>query len=103
MRLGEEIDEGAARIPSGLVGALGLPLLYSMSSGLCCSVTGLVAAALLTFAPDAILWGGRARMYTLLQLLVLLASFSLYQGGVKSQSRGYRYLFLLSFWGAVFP
>ena len=95
-------SEAAARIPSVLVGALTVPLLYFVGSRLRSSVTGLVACALLTFAPDAILWGGRARMYTLLQLFVLLASFSLYQGVIKSQSRGYRYFFLLSFWGAVF-
>ena len=95
-------SEKAARIPSVLLGALTVPLLYFVGSRLRSSVTGLVACALLTFAPDAILWGGRARMYTLLQLFVLLASFSLYQGVIKSQSRGYRYLFLLSFWGAVF-
>lgn len=95
-------SERAARIPSVLVGALTVPLLYFVGNRLRSSVTGLLASALLTFAPDAILWGGRARMYTLLQLLVLLASFSFYQGVIKSQRGGYRYLFFLSFWGAVF-
>jgi hypothetical protein len=34
---------------------------------------GLMAAAIVAVAPSAVLWGGRARMYTLLQVWVLLA------------------------------
>jgi len=36
---------------------------------------GLVAATLMAVAPTAVLWGGRARMYALLQLLVLLTLY----------------------------
>ena len=41
---------------------------------------GLVAATLMAVAPTAVLWGGRARMYALLQLLVLLTLYCAFAG-----------------------
>jgi hypothetical protein len=41
---------------------------------------GLLAATLLAVAPAAVLWGGRARMYTLLQGLVLLTLYLAFNG-----------------------
>ena len=49
--------------------------------------TGLIAAAMLAFAPDAILWGGRARMYSLLLVWVLLASDAALSGAVRDSRR----------------
>jgi len=56
--------------------------------------TGLLAAALMALDPSAIIWAGRARAYTLQQVLVLLAILWLYR-------RRYM-LFALAFVGAVF-
>lgn len=55
------------------------------------TLTGLLAAAVLAFAPDAILWGGRARMYSLLLVGVLLASDAALRGAVQNH-RGWRVL-----------
>jgi len=49
--------------------------------------TGLLAAAVLAFAPDAILWGGRARMYSLLLVWVLLASDAAMRGALQPSRR----------------
>lgn len=91
-------SEGAARLPSVLAGVLSVALIYLLGRRLFSPAVGLVAAALLTFAPEAIVWSGRARMYALLQLLVLLAALFLYE----IERPKYRWALLLSFWGAVF-
>lgn len=91
-------SEGTARLPSVLAGVLSVALIYLLGRRLFSPAVGLVAAALLTFAPEAIVWSGRARMYALLQLLVLLAALSLYE----IERPEYRWAFLLSLWGAVF-
>jgi len=91
-------SEGAARLPSVLVGVFSVALIYLLGRRLFSPAVGLVAATLLTFAPEAIVWSGRARMYALLQLLVLLAALFLYE----IERPKYRWAFLLSFWGAVF-
>lgn len=91
-------SEGVARLPSVLVGVLSVALIYLLGRRLFSPAVGLVAAALLTFSPEAIVWGGRARMYSLLQLFVLLVAFFLH----KVERPKYRWAFLFSFWGAVF-
>ena len=64
---------------------------------------GLVAAALLALAPEAILWGGRVRMYAPLQFFVLLATVVFYFWVVREQDRPLcRLLFVLATWGALF-
>ncbi len=55
------------------------------------AATGLLAAAALALAPDAILWGGRARMYSLLLVWVLLASDAALSGALQN-SRQWRLL-----------
>ncbi len=46
---------------------------------------GLLAATLLAVAPAAVLWGGRARMYTLLQVWVLLTLYFAFAGVTARQ------------------
>ena len=62
--------------------------------------TGLLAAALLAVAPAAVLWGGRARMYALLQLLVLLTLYFAYTGALHDRP-GRRRLALVCYLGAT--
>jgi hypothetical protein len=56
----------------------------------------LVAAALLAFSPEGIVWGGRARMYALAQLLVLLLAFLVYEGSQREGRSRLRWLALLT-------
>ncbi len=62
--------------------------------------TGLLAATLLAVAPTAVLWGGRARMYALLQLLVLLTLYFVYTGALDDRP-GWRRLALVCYLGAT--
>ena len=61
---------------------------------------GLIAAAALSVAPSAVVWGGRARMYTLLQVWVLLAVTLGLAGAIEGR-RLRRWLALLCFLGAA--
>jgi len=94
-----------ARIPSIMISVFTIPVLYFVGKRIFSAPVGLMAAALLTFDLQAITWGGRARMYPLLQLFVLLSLFFFYEGVVKpetSRAAKYRWLFSLSFMGAIF-
>jgi len=92
------------RLPVLLLSTAAIPLLYwtgwrifGRRPG-----AGLVAAALLAFAPEAILWGGRLRMYATLQFFVQLAVLIFYLWVVEKQDRpALRLLFVLAFWGAL--
>ncbi|MGD8791296.1 MAG: glycosyltransferase family 39 protein [Anaerolineae bacterium] len=67
------------------------------------AAAGLLAAALLAFAPEAILWGGRVRMYGPLQFFALLATVLFYLWVVEEQDRpAYRLLFVLAYWASLF-
>jgi len=62
--------------------------------------TGLLAATLLAVAPSAVQWGGRARMYALLQLLVLLTLYFAYAGALDDRP-WWRRLALVCYLGAT--
>jgi len=72
----------AARLPSLLIGTFTVPLLYWVGRRWLSPGAGLVAAALLAFSPEGIVWGGRARMYALAQLLVLILTLLVYEGSL---------------------
>jgi len=76
----EEALFSVARLPSLLIGTATVPLLYWIGRRWLSPLTGLIAAALLAVSPEGIVWGGRARMYALAQLLVLLLVFLVYEG-----------------------
>jgi 4-amino-4-deoxy-L-arabinose transferase-like glycosyltransferase len=71
-----------ARLPSLLIGTATVPLIYWIGSRWLSPLAGLVAAASLVFSPEGIVWGGRARMYALAQILVLLLAFLVYEGSL---------------------
>ncbi|MCK6624523.1 MAG: DUF4832 domain-containing protein [Anaerolineae bacterium] len=54
----------------------------------------LLATGLFAFSPEGMVWGGRARMYALATLLVLLAVFWAYRGAAYPAPARYR-------WGAI--
>jgi hypothetical protein len=68
-------SDEVARLPSLLISVLTLPLLYVVARNMLNRRVALFSVALLALAPEAVVWGGRARMYALLQLLALLALY----------------------------
>jgi 4-amino-4-deoxy-L-arabinose transferase-like glycosyltransferase len=92
----------AARLPVLLVSLLAVLLTWWVGRRWFSSPVGLLAATLLALTPDAIIWGGRARMYTPLQLFVLLALFFYWRGLAQGGSRRDLIVFTLCFLGALF-
>ena len=91
------------RLPVLLLSTVAIPLTYWFGRRLFSPAAGLVAAALLAFAPEAILWGGRVRMYAPLQLFVLFSTIAFYLWVVEEQERpAYRLLFVVAYWAALF-
>ena len=86
-------DETWARIPGLLVSLVGIVVVYAVGRRFFDTRVGLIGAAALALDPDCIVWGGRARMYGLLQLLVLLVVFLYYRGLTQDRARD-RYLAL---------
>jgi 4-amino-4-deoxy-L-arabinose transferase-like glycosyltransferase len=69
-----------ARLPSVLIGVTTVWLVYRVGENWFNARVGLMAAALLALAPQAVVWGGRARMYSLAQLLALGLAVLVYRG-----------------------
>jgi 4-amino-4-deoxy-L-arabinose transferase-like glycosyltransferase len=93
--LGDKAFFALSRLPSLLVGVVGVALLYRVGQRWLSVRAGLVAAALLAFSPEGVVWGARARMYGLAQLLVLALAFLVYEGSRGRGSARLRWLALL--------
>lgn len=76
------LEETWLRLPSLLIGMSTVIATFFVGRQLFSDGAGLVAAAAVAMDPEAIAWGGRVRMYALLQLLVLLAVYAFYQGAI---------------------
>lgn len=83
-----------ARWPSVILGTVTIPLIYSIGRKDNCQLTALLAAGLFAFSPEGMVWGGRARMYALATLLVLLTVIWAYRGALYPAPARYR-------WGAM--
>ncbi len=81
---GREVIRGT----SLLFGLLTVLLTWHVGRRWFSSGAGLLAATLLAVAPTAVLWGGRARMYTLLQGWVLLTLYLAFTGALAHRSPG---------------
>ena len=91
------------RLPVLIISTATIPLLYWFGRRAFSPAAGLIAAALLAFAPEAILWGGRVRMYAPLQFFVLLTTVVFFLWVVSAGDRRlYPVLFVLFYWGALF-
>ncbi len=90
----------AARFASLLCGLLTVGLTFWLGHRWFSPAVGLMAATGLTIAPAAIAWSGRARMYALLQLLVLLTLWLAYEGLVQRKA-AWRWAALLTYLGAT--
>jgi 4-amino-4-deoxy-L-arabinose transferase-like glycosyltransferase len=84
-------DETLVRLPGLIISLAGLPVAFWVGRQLLSDTAGLVAAAAMAADPECITWGGRARMYALLQLLTLLVVYFFYRGLAEDRAR-YRYL-----------
>lgn len=93
-------DRLAVRYASLAAGLLAVGLVFFLGRRWFSPGVGLAAAAGLVIAPAAIHWSGRARMYGLLQLLVLLVLWLAYEGIARGDARR-RWLALLAYLGAV--
>jgi hypothetical protein len=82
-----EFNETLARIPALIVSLAALPTVYWVGRRLFSNQVGLIAAAVMAVDPDCIVWGGRVRMYGLLQLLTLLVVYFYYRGIVDDRAR----------------
>lgn len=89
-----------ARTFSLLLSVLTIPLLYFIGKRLFSRNVGLIAAALLSLSSEAIMWGGRARMYSLLQIWALLCVYFLYRT-IQSDDTRSRRLFLFCYLCAI--
>ena len=90
----------AVRYASLVCGALTLLLTFWIGRRWFSAAVGLIAVAGLAIAPGAIHWSGRARMYALLQLLVLLALWLAYEGFAQNRAR-LRWAALVVYLGAA--
>ena len=90
----------AVRYASLLFGLVTLGLTFWIGRRWFSAGVGLIAVAGLALAPAAIHWSGRARMYALLQLLVLLTLWLAYEG-VSRDKAGWRWAALVIYLGAT--
>ncbi len=75
------------RLTSLIFGIATVVLTYFVGKRWFSPLTGVLAAAGVAFAPSAIQWSGRVRMYALLQLLVLLALWWMGDGLFRQRMR----------------
>ena len=95
-------DAAMGRAFSVVASLMSVVLVYYLGSKLLSRRVGLVAAALAALSPAAIAWGARVRMYSLLELLVLLAVWFLWRGGTEPDGARYRWIAVLCYLGALF-
>jgi hypothetical protein len=88
------LEETWLRLPSLLIGVATVIAVFFIGRQLFSDGAGLVAAAAVAMDPEAIAWGGRVRMYALLQLLVLLAVYAFYRGAIAGDRPWQRWLAL---------
>ncbi len=92
----------AARLPSLLASLLAIFVTFRLGNRAFSSVVGVLAALSLALDPEAVIWGGRARMYALLQLEIAALVYFLYRSEVGNEENASRYLMALCFLAAIF-
>lgn len=103
------LEESLLRLPSLLIGALTVVAIFTVARGAfsdelgtnAAAIAGLIAATGVALDPEAVAWGGRVRMYALLQLLVLVAIYVFYRASIASDRPGLRWLALGTLWAAM--
>jgi 4-amino-4-deoxy-L-arabinose transferase-like glycosyltransferase len=97
-----QFSELVARTPSLLISVFTIPCVYLVGKRMFSDHEGLIAAAMVAFAPQAVIWGGRARNYALIQLIILWAAFLFYKWVIVQDGDKYGWLFVVTFIAAVF-
>jgi len=84
------------RVPSILISVATIPVVFYVGKRMFSVPAGLLACALMTLNPELMLWGARARAYSLLLLLTVLSTFLFYRWMIEpddedqiSQRRGW--------------
>lgn len=95
-------SEAVARMPSLIISVCTVACLYWIGRKMFSAHEGLIAAAVLAFGPQAVIWGGRARNYALVQFLLLWAVFFFYRWVIREDRSRYGYLFVLTLVASVF-
>jgi hypothetical protein len=99
-----------ARWPSVLLGAATIPLIFTLSRRALNppshiphppSPISLLAAGLFALSPEGMVWGGRARMYALATLLVVLIVYWAYRGSIHPAPARYRWWAILALLAAL--
>jgi 4-amino-4-deoxy-L-arabinose transferase-like glycosyltransferase len=93
-------SRNVVRATSMVFGLLTVLLTWQVGRRWFSTAAGLVAATMLAVAPTAVLWGGRARMYALLELWVLLTLYFALRGSLADRP-AWRRLALACTLGAV--
>jgi 4-amino-4-deoxy-L-arabinose transferase-like glycosyltransferase len=84
----------AVRWVSVFFGVLSIPMAYITAHRLLSSrLAGVTAAALMAVAPEAVLWGGRARRYSMGEFCIWLMVWLIWVGLVEGDRRKYRFAF----------
>ena len=93
-----------SRWPSVLISTATIPVIYAVGrkTGLKTPVA-LLAAGLFALSPEGMVWGGRARMYALATLLVLLTVYLAHCGAVSPAPANYRRLAMEPCWQPCLP
>jgi Dolichyl-phosphate-mannose-protein mannosyltransferase len=73
-------SEASARVPSVVMGVAAIPAIYLVGRSMFGPATGLLAAFLLAFSPDAVAISRFVRMYAPVQVLLLLGAWGIYLG-----------------------
>ena len=97
-----QFSELVARMPSLIISVFTVPCVYWVGKKMFSAHEGLIAAAMVAFAPQAVLWGGRARNYALIQFIVLCAAFLFYKWTIAGDGDRYGWLFVITFVAAVY-
>ena len=90
-----------ARLPSLLISLPTLLLIYHVGQRWFNARVGFLATLLLTLSPEAIGWGGQARMYAMWQFLTLAAVYLLFEGLLRDRGTPARTWGLLALSGAI--
>ena len=94
-------DPLLARLPSVLLGTGTVLALFLVGRRLFGAPAAFLAATWLALDAEAIIWDGRARMYALLHLLIILSVYCFIVGVVEERRDRARHLFVLLFLAAL--
>jgi hypothetical protein len=84
----------AVRWVSVLFGVLSIPMAYVAARRLLSSpLAGVIAATFMAVAPEAVVWGGRARRYSIGEFFIWLMLWLIWVGLVEGDSRKHRIAF----------